>query len=200
MTLSRPWFWTFASLCGLIALMSLRGLALPLAQAMPHMAHYLASLPVPLWAHLIFGPLALILAPLQLWTGLRNRLPRLHRASGYLYALSVLIAGTASLSLLAQFQGTLWAAIGFAGLGVAWLASTAFGIALARRGDTARHRVWMAHSIALTFAAVTLRLYMIPLIAAGWTVVETYNITAWAAWLPNLALASLWTRRRLQVG
>ena len=41
---------------------------------------------------------------------------------------------------------------------------------------------------------------MIPLIAAGWTVVETYNITAWAAWLPNLALASLWTRRRLQVG
>lgn len=197
MTLSRPWFWLFAIFCALIALLSGRILALPLAVAMPHMAHYLPVLPAPMWGHLIFGPLALICAPLQLWTGLRGRFRMLHRVSGYVYGFSVLVAGTTSLLLLPQFQGTLWAALGFTCLGVLWLACTAFGIAHAMRGNTARHRVWMLRSIALTFAAVTLRLYMAPLMATGWTVVETYNITAWAAWVPNLWLANRWTRRSL---
>jgi hypothetical protein len=36
---------------------------------------------------------------------------------------------------------------------------------------------------------------MAPLMAQGWSVVETYDVTAWASWVPNLILVELWLRR-----
>lgn len=192
----RPMFWVFAGLSLLIGVISLRSLALPLAEAMPHMAHYVPTLPGPLWFHLTLGPLALLLAPVQLWTGLRQRRPWLHRLTGYTYALAVLGAGIASLLLLPQFQGTSWAASGFAAMALVWIACTATGVIYARKGDTATHRVWMLRSIAVAFGAVTLRLYMAPLIANGWTVTETYDVTAWLSWVPNLIAVQLWLNRR----
>ncbi len=191
----RVWSYIFATLSVLVAVASTRGYFLPLALVMPDMAHYLATLPLPMWSHLVFAPLALLLGPVQLSTGLRAARPRLHRVLGYTYALSVLLAAAASLTLLWQFKGTLWAATGFAVLAALWIATTASGITLAIRGQTARHRVWMLRSLALTFAAVTLRLMMAPLIASGWTVLQTYDVTGWAAWLTNLAVLELWQRR-----
>ena len=51
-----------------IAVVSVRFLFAPLAEVMPHMAHYLPALPLPLYGHLVFGPLALVLMPFQFWT------------------------------------------------------------------------------------------------------------------------------------
>ncbi len=73
------------------------------------------------------------------------------------------------------------------------------GIVLAMRGDFERHRWWMQRSLALTFAAVLLRVMMAPLIASGWTVAETYDVTAWGSWLVTLAALEWWQRRRVKV-
>ena len=196
MSLQRLWYATFALLSVLIALVSTRAYFLPLSLVMPDMAHYLASVPLPLWGHLVFGPLALALAPFQLATRLRAAYPRLHRVMGYGYAISVLVAGLSSLALLVQFAGTNWARSGFAVLALLWTCCTAIGISFAIRGQTARHRVWMLRSVALTFAAVTLRVMMAPLLAAGWTVLQTYDVTAWASWGINLALIEFHLRRK----
>lgn len=53
----------------------------------------------------------------------------------------------------------------------------------------------MIRSVALTFGAVMLRVYMTPLMASGWSVPETYQITAWASWVPNLIVVEWWFRR-----
>ena len=196
MSLTRLWYAMFAVLSVLIALVSTRAYFLPLRLVMPDMAHYLASVPVPLWGHLVFGPLVLALAPFQLATRLRVAYPRLHRVMGYGYAMSVLLAGLSSLALLGQFTGTDWARSGFAVLALLWIGCTATGISFAIRGQTARHRVWMLRSVALTFAAVTLRVMMAPLLAAGWTVLQTYDVTAWASWGGNLAVIEYYLRRK----
>jgi hypothetical protein len=53
----------------------------------------------------------------------------------------------------------------------------------------------MIRSFALTFAAVTLRLGLFPMMAAGMIYVEAIVWLAWLSWLPNLVVAELWLRR-----
>ncbi len=187
----RALFWV---LCLMVAAASLRFLVAPLAVVMDHMSHYVPTAPVALYAHIVGATLALAFCPFQLWQGLRRSRPRLHRAMGYAYVTAVLVAGTGALALLPFFQGSAFAATGFALLGILWIAFTLRGVALARGGDHTAHRRFMARSMALTFGAVTLRLMMAPLMAQGWSVVETYQITAWGCWLPNLIAVEVWLR------
>lgn len=196
LNLARVWtlvFWTGSLL---IALATLRVLILPIGVVMPNMAHYVGDAPLALVAHLVGGPLALALAPFQLWAGLRSRRPGLHRWTGRFYGLSVALGGVGALALVPDFTGSTFAAAGFVGLGLAWLVTTGLGIWHARAGDLAAHRRWMLRSVALTFGAVTLRLIMAPLMAAGWSVNDTYLITAWGCWVPNLIVLEYWLRRR----
>jgi hypothetical protein len=188
--------WMFALSSGAIALLSLRSLLAPLPLVMPNMVHYLADAPWALWGHILGGPLVLALAPVQVSRGLRARWPRAHRISGRLYGLGVLIAGLSALALVPTAEASLFARSGFTALALCWIGFTARGIWLARVGDYAAHRVWMLRSLALTFGAVTLRIIMAPLMAAGWTVAQTYDVTAWGSWVPSLILLELWLRRR----
>ena len=57
------------------------------------------------------------------------------------------------------------------------------------------HLRWMIRSFALTFAAVTLRLYLPFPPMMGFTFVEGYRAIAWLAWVPNLIAAELYWRR-----
>ena len=160
------------------------------------MAHFVREKPWGLWGHILGAPLALALAPLQLWTGMRRRWPGLHRWSGRLYGMAVLVGGLSALGLVPTSQASDFARVGFVALGVVWLGSTATGIWYARQGNYARHLWWMQRSRALTFAAITLRIIMAPLMASGWTAAETYDITAWGAWLLNLGALEYWQRRQ----
>lgn len=169
--------------------------SLGFAAIAPHLAHYLADHNLPLYAHILFGPLALLLLPFQFWAGLRNRHRTVHRLIGYGYVVAIVVAGLGSLALLTGFKGSAWAAAGFAVLAVLWLATTARAVIYARAGRTADHRIWMLRSAALTFAAVVLRLMMLPLMTTGMSVTATYDITAWASWLVPLALVE-WRLRR----
>ncbi|MBE0580379.1 DUF2306 domain-containing protein [Devosia sp.] len=164
-------------------------------QAAPHLVHYLDSEKLPLYAHIVFAPLALLLAPFQFWAGLRNGHRRIHRAIGYAYAVSIAIAAIGSLLMLPRFQGSTWATTGFALLAVIWVATTARAFLLARARRIAAHRAWMMRSAALTFAAVVLRLMMLPLMATGMPMLKTYDITAWASWLLPLLVVE-WLLRR----
>lgn len=193
-----PRAWTTVFWLGslLIALASMRWLLAPLDLVMPNMAHYRFDAPFGLFAHLIGAPLALLLAPFQLWAGLRRRRPGVHRWLGRLYALSIVLGGVGALALVPTFTGSAFAAAGFTGLALAWMITTGLGIWQARAGNLAAHRRWMLRSVALTFAAVTLRLMMGPLAASGWSVNDTYLITAWGCWVPNLIVMEWWLRRR----
>lgn len=196
MTISR-WGWPlFAFLSAAVALISLRSLLAPVAEVMPNMAHFVTDAPLALWGHILGGPLVLALAPVQASTWLRARWPRAHRVSGRVYAAGVLVAGLSSLALVPTAEASAFAKAGFAALGTFWIFFTFRGIWSAMSGDYTSHRRWMIRSLTLTFGAVTLRLIMLPLSVMGWTVAETYDVTAWGCWLPFLILVELWQQRR----
>lgn len=145
--------------------------------------------------HIVGGMLALACGPWQFVRGLRARWPRLHRVTGRVYVLGCALGAVAGLALATTAHGGAVASLGFASLAVAWVATTAIalGYAVARRVED--HRRWMVRSFAVTFAAVTLRLWLGfygGLEAAGTSVpsFETaYAAVAWLCWVPNLAIA-----------
>jgi hypothetical protein len=47
----------------------------------------------------------------------------------------------------------------------------------------------MIRNFALTFAAVTLRLYLPPVLIVGLPFAMSYAIIAWLCWVPNLLVA-----------
>lgn len=187
--------WSFRLLALLIGLASLRFLVAPLDLVMDHVLHYLDGQRLALYVHITLGPLALLLAPLQLSRGVRRRWPRLHRIGGRSYAVTCLAAGVAALALLPGYAGDRWSATGFAVLALLWIGFTAAGIAAIRAGRIADHRRWMVRSVAMTSAAISLRLIMAPLLASGWALTDTYRITAWASWIVTWIIAELWLRR-----
>lgn len=142
--------------------------------------------------HFFGAGLALLLAPLQVTAGVRRRLPALHRTAGWLYVAAILVGGTSGLSLAFSAQGGAASGVGFALLALLWLAITVRGVLFAVAGDIARHRRWMCRSVALTFAAVTLRVMLgVGGGVLGLPFMPVYITAAWASWLINLAMCEL---------
>ncbi|HEY6543678.1 MAG TPA: DUF2306 domain-containing protein [Dokdonella sp.] len=142
--------------------------------------------------HFFGAGLALLLAPLQVAAGVRRRLPALHRTAGWLYVAAILVGGTSGLSLAFNAQGGAASGVGFALLALLWLAITVRGVLFAVAGDIARHRRWMCRSVALTFAAVTLRVMLgVGGGVLGLPFMPVYITAAWASWLINLAMCEL---------
>lgn len=187
--------WTIAILSVLVALISWRFLVFGVELTMPFMAHHLEPRALALYAHIGFAPVALAVMPIQFSARLRGSRPHLHRWLGRVYALAILISGVAGLSLAVNTTAGPVAASGFGLLAVLWLITTARAVWLAMQRRIAEHQVWMVRSAALTFAAVTLRLYL-PLLTAAFGFDTGYPPVAWLCWVPNLIVAEWWLARR----
>ena len=179
-------FWL---LCLSIALVSLPKFLPVFAMAQPHLTvHFLAR---PEWftMHVISAGLALLILPFQAWKRLRTGRPTVHRWMGRTYVLACVMGGVSGIALAYGSEARLTARIGFALLGAVWIWTTVVALLAARARDFARHRAWMIRSGALTFAAVTLRLYLPFGFIAGMEINEIYEIVGWACWVPNLIVA-----------
>jgi uncharacterized membrane protein len=170
---------------------------LPLGAAVhPDMRASFAEHRLAVYAHVFGSAVALLIGPLQFWSRLRARRPALHRALGKLYlAVGVGLGGLAGLALAPSAFGGLVAKLGFACLALAWLYTGIHALGAAQARDFAQHRRWMIRNFALTFAAVTLRIYLPGSLAAGLPFEVAYPAIAWLCWLPNLVAAE-WLLRR----
>jgi uncharacterized membrane protein len=145
-----------------------------------------------IYSHIFGSIVALTLGPLQFSTRLRSSRISLHRWLGRLYlGVGVLIGGLPGLYMASHAFGGFVARLGFACLALAWLYSGLRAYLAIRAGRIAVHRVWMVRNFALTFAAVTLRLYLPASMAAGIEFEIAYPYIAWACWVPNLIAAEL---------
>jgi uncharacterized membrane protein len=146
--------------------------------------------PLGIYLHIFPAIIALALGPLQLSSNLRDRRLRLHRWIGRIYlGAGVLIGGTAGL-YMAQFAfgGTI-AQLGFALLAISWLYTGLRAYLYIRKGNIDCHRKWMIRNYSLTFAAVTLRLYIPLSFLMGIEFEIAYRAVAWLCWIPNIILA-----------
>lgn len=179
-----------------VAAVSYRFLALGLEAAFPSMLGHIADLNLVFLLHVSASPIALVFGLFQFLPKLRKARPAVHRWSGRIYALAVLVGGLAGLIMAMGSLDRPAAAVGFGVLAVLWLGTTAQAVRLAMAGRIAEHRRWMIRSYALTFAAVTLRLALpFFFILGGMDYAETSNYVAWLCWVPNLLVAEWYLRR-----
>lgn len=171
--------------------------ALPLgAMVHPDMRDNFNAHRVGILAHVFGASVALVLGPFQLSSRLRARYLTLHRWSGRLYlGVGVLIGGLAGLYMAQHAFGGAVSRLGFGTLALAWLGTGVLAYRAIRAGDIASHRRWMVRNFALTFAAVTLRLYLPASFATGMDFPTAYAIIAWLCWVPNLVFAEWWLGR-----
>ena len=149
------------------------------------------------YQHISMGGLCLLVGWSQFVASIRNKHLGLHRILGKIYLIAVLLSGSAAL-YLAFFASTGWiAGLGFGGLALSWLYSSGKAYIAIRSGNTDLHQDWMIRSFALSFAAVTLRVWMpvlLGMLALDFSV--GYPIVAWLCWVPNLLLAELIVHKR----
>lgn len=179
----------------LIALMSYRFLGLGLTFAFPEMLGHIDSRRVAFLLHISLAPVALAIGGVQFFPELRRARKGLHRWLGRIYALAILVSGSAGLVVALGAAGGVSAQAGFALLAILWLMVTANAVRHAIARCIGQHRRWMIYSFALTFAGVTLRLYLLGFMAAGMSYTEASPYLAWLCWLPNLAFAYWWLNK-----
>jgi uncharacterized membrane protein len=190
---SKGLWWIGAVSSVLIALVSYRYFA-PVIPVPPNLAANLMARPW-LWVHAGLAATALITGPWQFIPRLRTRWPRVHRVLGRVYVFSCLVGGAAGLLLASGTSAGPIARAGFGLLAIVWIGINANAFRLALVGRYAEHRQWMIRSFALTFGAVTLRVYLPPAQAMGIEFMTAYRAISWLAWVPNLLLAELYLRQ-----
>ena len=187
--------WTLMGVLSVsIAIWSLRYLLPDTPLLPPDVAKNLMRHPW-LVVHAGLASVALIVGPIQFVPKLRAARARLHRGLGRVYVFACLAAGGAGLLLAWGTNAGPVAQMGFGTLAVAWIVCTVQALRLAMARRIVEHRRWMIRSFALTFAAVTLRLYLPIAPILGYPFMDGYRIISWMAWVPNLIVAELYLRR-----
>jgi hypothetical protein len=160
-----------------------------------------------LMVHVAGAATALLIGPLQFLSRLRAGFPTLHRWIGRTYVVSCMVGGAAGFVLALGASTGPISKIGFGGLAIAWMVSTSFAWRRAMQGRFIEHRAWMIRSFALTFAAVTLRLYLpLSMLLLHVRFVDAYRAISFLCWVPNLLVVELYLRnaklsnsRKLQI-
>lgn len=187
-------FWkiTFYILAfGIAGYAAIAYLLMPLGAAVhPGLRDSFLAHPLGIYAHVFPAIVALALGPFQFSSKLRDKRPRLHRWTGRIYlGVGVLLGGGAGLYMARFAFGGLISQMGFSILAIAWLYTGLRAYLYIRNGDIDKHRKWMIRNYALTFAAVTLRLYIPLSFIVGIEFEAAYRAIAWLCWLPNLIVA-----------
>jgi uncharacterized membrane protein len=143
-----------------------------------------------IYTHAFASILALVLGPFQFSATLRSKYTNMHRWCGRIYlSVGVLVGGLSGLYMSQYAYGGGVARSGFAALALAWLYTGVRAYLAVRRGAIDEHKKWMVRNFSLTFAAVTLRIYLPASMLAGIEFSVAYPVIAWICWLPNVLFA-----------
>ena len=147
---------------------------------------------VAFYAHLISGPISLVLGTVLLSDRFRRTAPRWHRRLGRIQAANILLLLVPSGLWMAPYAlSGIVAAAGLALLAIATAACTTLGwrSAVARRFDD--HRRWMTRTYLLLLSAVVIRLIGGFATVLHFDALWLYPLSVWLSWLiPLLAFES----------
>ncbi|HHK5597829.1 hypothetical protein CN324_24620 [Bacillus anthracis] len=155
-----------------------------------------------LFTHITTSIVALVIGPFTLSTKFRERNINRHRIVGRIYMVGILLGGISGLYLSFYATGGLVAKLGFGLLSVFWLTSAYQALHRVKNKKMKDHRNWMIRNYSLTFAAVTLRIWL-PLFIVLFGIEQfelSYAVIAWLAWVPNVIVAELFIRKRRNKG
>lgn len=180
----------------LVALASVRYAVLDVPDATSSIFSQIKDRHLMFLLHISISAVALAVGALQFFKTFRKRFPLVHRIFGRIYAISVLIGGVAGFSMALGAKGGVAASTGFGLLSILWVIFTVNAVRHVIGNNRRAHGKWMIRSFALTFAAVTLRLYLVGFAATGMSYTEASPYLAWMCWVPNLLIVEWWLHRR----
>ena len=140
------------------------------------------------FAHLISGPVSLVLGVILANELFRKRAPLWHKRLGRVHVTCTLLLLAPSGLWMACYATGVIAATGLASLALGTAACAALGwrAAVARRfGD---HRCWMGRTFVLLCSAVVLRMIGGLASVAQWDATWLYPVSTWASWLIPLVV------------
>ena len=154
-----------------------------------------------LLTHITMGMVAILTGPVQLWLGLSDRFPALHKNLGFVYMAAVTLGAVAGYYLAFNTSGGVVFGSGLAGLATAWLTTTGMAFLAIKRHLYEQHKEWMIRSYVVTFAFVTFRAFDSVLAGRGLPLLDHIGISAWFCWSVPLMLneAVLQGRKILRV-
>ena len=139
------------------------------------------------YAHLVFGPISLLLGTILINDRFRSFAPKWHRRLGRAQVANILLLVTPSGLWMAWYAATgAVAAAGLGSLAIATATCAALGwrAAVARRFDD--HRRWMWRTYLLLCSAVVIRLIGGLATVTHFDALWLYPLSAWASWLAPL--------------
>lgn len=196
--MQRVGWWVMTVLALIIAAYAMAVLFAP-AMRPPFLQQRFFIMPLAAYLHLAGSGIALAMGAFQHNSRLRSGHINLHRWMGRTYVVGVLLGGLGALAMATISQYGLPTHVGFGMLALLWLFATGMAFRYIRAGNQAMHRRWMIRSYALTFAAVTLRIYLPLSQLAGIPFEPAYQTISWFAWVPNLIVAE-WIILRQRAG
>ncbi|WRL51746.1 DUF2306 domain-containing protein [Luteimonas sp. R10] len=113
-----------------------------------------------LWTHLAGGALTVALGPLQFLTRWPRAYPRLHRWTGRIYLVGMLIACAGATGLIATSPAPFEIRSAFAATALAWLTTALVALIAIRRGLVRPHRRWMIRNYLVTLSPITFRILL----------------------------------------
>ena len=188
-------FTTHRRLAVALYLIMLAGIAFVVLAALPYFAldqnQFRDYWPRRWWllAHVATGVVALLSGPVQLWLGLTDTRPALHRRLGLTYMTSVAISAAAAYYLAFNTSVGWSFGVGLGGLATAWIITTGMAFIAIRRHAYDQHKEWMIRSYVVTTAFVSFRLLFPVLQVAGvGTLNERLALASWVSWAGPLMI------------
>lgn len=145
------------------------------------------------YSHVLMAGIILVAGLFQIHPKSNRRFPRFHRFLGYVYVMGILFFAAPGGLVMSLFidRGPL-VLVSFLVQSVLWFYFTAAAFTRIRKRDIQSHQHFMWRSFALTFAAITLRVYIF---FTSWSVdlsqPSSYALLAWLSWVPNLVFVEL---------
>lgn len=143
---------------------------------------------IALISHIAAGMVALLIGPF-LFCSKKNALMRvLHRRLAYVYLAAIAVSAFAGLYMAVYAYAGPFAQLGFASMSCIWILTAVAGYREIRNGRIQLHRKWMMRNFAVTFAAVTFRLWngVFQVTSVDFNV--GYITSSWLCWTLNLVL------------
>jgi uncharacterized membrane protein (DUF2068 family) len=145
------------------------------------------------YMHIFSSSISLLVGFIQFLPRIRQEKINFHKILGFIYLVFVLVGGFSALKISPYVTGGVVSSLGFSTLAMLWMFCTLFAFYFLFRKKFTSHGRWMIRSYGLTFAAVTLRIYL-PISIIIWGIEKFpsyYAVISWACWVTNLLIVEI---------
>lgn len=142
------------------------------------------------YLHIAAGAICILTALIQFSYYILKKRKAIHRWSGKLYVLVVLLLAAPTGFYMSFFaKGSFWERMLFMFMAVTWFITTLYGFTTIHKKNVLAHKIWMMRSYAMAMTAVTFRVYHIIFYLLDWGHLENYELSLWISVIGNMLFA-----------